>query len=184
MDANERENKNITYVSTKYKKRAKKKLTRLDKKSVSAKMGTIILLCVILPVFGYFILFYAYTGLTSVENLTREMDELESVFKQVQQYSKIYNDSTNKLADMSTTNELASKYDLPTNPGNYNDIDYREEPEKMLGLVNLLFTDPRIKVNSMLLRSNLGFPVLPETRLESGVMLELNVDYTITRLIR
>ncbi|MFW6120058.1 MAG: hypothetical protein ACOC80_04060 [Petrotogales bacterium] len=184
MDANEREIKDITNVSTKYRKRAKKKLTRLEKKSVSAKIAIIILLCVILPVFGYFVFFYAYTGLTSVENLTREMDELESVFKQVQQYSKIFNDSTNKLANMSTSNELTTEYDLPSNPGNYSDINYREEPEEMLGLVNLLFTDPRIKVNSILLRSNLGFPVLPETRLESGVMLELNVDYTITRLIR
>ncbi|MFO7881592.1 MAG: hypothetical protein R6U52_03505 [Kosmotogaceae bacterium] len=184
MDADERKTKNLTLVSTKYKKRANKRLTRLDKKSVSAKIALVVLLCVILPAFGYFVLFYAYTGLTSVESLTREIDELESVFKQVQQFKKIYNDSIDKLANMSRLNEIAARYDLPSDLGNHNNISYREEPEEMLGLINALFTDPRVKVDSLELRSNLGFPVLPETRLESGVMLELNVDYTITKLIR
>ncbi|MGC9383009.1 MAG: hypothetical protein ACP5D6_00170 [Kosmotogaceae bacterium] len=178
------ENKNITLVSPKYKKKAKKRFSRLDKKAISAKTAIIVLLCVILPTFGYFVAFYAYTGLTSVENLTREFNELENTFKSVQQLKQVYNNTVDKLVKLSKTDEIAARLDLTSQPGEYNDIKYKAEPEEMLPLVNMLFTDPGIKINSMLLRSNLGFPVLPETRLESGVMLELNVNYTISRQIQ
>ncbi|TYB92327.1 MAG: hypothetical protein FXF54_07110 [Kosmotoga sp.] len=182
MDANE--NKNITLISTKFKKRANKRLTHLGKKSISAKTAIIMLLCVILPTFGYFVVFYAFTGLTSIENLTSEVNELESTFKSVQQLKQVYNNSVDKLVRMSRTDEIAAKLNVSSQPGEYKDIKYRAEPEQMLPLINMLFTDPGIKINSILLRSNLGFPVLPETRLESGVMLELDVDYTISRQIQ
>jgi cell division protein FtsL len=180
----ENENKNITLISSKYKKRAKKSLSRLDRKAISAKTAIIVLLCVILPTFGYFVVFYAYTGLTTVENLTREINELENTFKSVQQLKQVYNNTIDKLVKLSKTDEIAASLDLPSQTGEYNDIKYKAEPEGMLPLVNKLFTDPGIKINSILLRSNLGFPVLPETRLESGVMLELNVNYTISRQIQ
>jgi hypothetical protein len=180
----ESENKNITLISPKYKKRAKKTLYRLDKKAISAKTAIIVLLCVILPTFGYFIAFYAYTGLTSVENLTREFNELENTFKSVQQLKQVYDNTIDKLVKLSKTDEIAARLDLTSQPGEYNDIKYKAEPEEMLPLVNMLFTDPGIKINSIVLRSNLGFPVLPETRLESGVMLELSVNYTISRQIQ
>lgn len=182
MDVNE--NKNITLISTKFKKRASKRLTRLGNKSISAKTAIIMLLCIMLPTFGYFVVFYAYTGLTSVKNLTGEIIELERTFKSVQQLKQVYNTSIDKLARMSRTDEIAAKLNVSSQPGEYKDIKYRAEPEEMLPLINMLFTDPGIKINSMLLRSNLGFPVLPETRLESGVMLELDVDYTISWQIR
>jgi hypothetical protein len=102
----------------------------------------------------------------------------------VQQLKQVYDNTIDKLVKLSKTDEIAARLDLTSQPGEYNDIKYKAEPEEMLPLVNMLFTDPGIKINSIVLRSNLGFPVLPETRLESGVMLELSVNYTISRQIQ
>ncbi|HNR79816.1 MAG TPA: hypothetical protein PKG85_06185, partial [Mesotoga infera] len=50
----------------------------------------------------------------------------------------------------------------------------------ILDLVEMLVNEPRITIKKLELRSNLGFPILPESTLPSNIMIELRADVSIT----
>jgi hypothetical protein len=92
----------------------------------------------------------------------------------------VRNEALGSMSTRSYLNDLEEKIPIGSKPGDYNGIIASGNSRDILDLVEMIVNEPRILVKKLELRSNLGFPILPESNIPSNLSLELKIDLNVT----
>jgi len=168
------------YIHKDFKKRLKRKLTFLDRKGINAKLlfGALVLIAVI--GFSVLVVVYSYNAFKNTTTLLMEVNELENAFLEFQLLTRVRNETIGSMSTRSYLGDLQKILGISNKPGDYNGISLSGRSRDILDLVEMLVNEPRITIKKLELRSNLGFPILPESTLPSNIMIELRADVSIT----
>lgn len=130
--------------------------------------------------FLFLVILYSYSTFENTSLLIDEVNGLESAYLEVQLLSRVRNEALGSMSTRSYLNDLEEKIPIGSKPGDYNGIIASGNSRDILDLVEMIVNEPRILVKKLELRSNLGFPILPESNIPSNLSLELKIDLNVT----
>jgi hypothetical protein len=123
---------------------------------------------------------YSYNVFKNTSTLLTEVNELENAFLEVQLLTRVRNEAIGSMSTRSYLNELQTLIPVGTKPGNYKGVTLSGTSRDILTILEMIINEPRITIEKLELRSNLGFPILPESNLPSNIMIELKTDLSVT----
>lgn len=168
------------FVHKDYRNRLNKRLTFLDKKGVNSRLLIILLILLTLSSFAFLVVMYSYNVFKNTSTLLTEVNELENAFLEVQLLTRVRNEAIGSMSTRSYFNELQTLIPVGTKPGNYKGVTLSGTSRDILDILEMIINEPRITIEKLELRSNLGFPILPESNLPSNIMIELKTDLSVT----
>jgi len=130
--------------------------------------------------FLFLVVLYSYNTFENTSLLIDEVNGLESAYLGVQLLSRVRNEAIGSMSTRSYLEELEEKIPIETRPGDYKGITVTGSSRDILDIVEMIVNEPKILVRKLELRSNLGFPILPESNIPSNLSLELKTDLTVT----
>ncbi|ACR80544.1 hypothetical protein [Kosmotoga olearia] len=178
------QNRELLFVSEKYKNRIKRKVTPLHRKGIPTRVAGILIILTTITAFLLFVGFYMFNAFRDVSRLTTEIEELEQTYYQVQKLSKVANETVAFLSSKSNFEELAKLLGISTNTKGkaLEGIYIASSAEDTLKIMERLTNDPKVIMKKISIKSNLGFPILPKTDLPTNVVVELTLDLYVTDL--
>ncbi|HOI64092.1 MAG TPA: hypothetical protein PKY42_06545 [Mesotoga sp.] len=168
------------FIHKDFKKRLSRKLTFLDRKGINAKLllGALVLIAV--AGFSVLVVIYSYNAFKNTATLLAEVNELENAFLEVQLLTRVRNETIGSMSTRSYLGDLQKILGISNKPGDYRGISLSGRSRDILDLLEMIVNEPRMMIKKLELRSNLGFPILPESTLPSNIMIELRTDVSIT----
>jgi len=122
--------------------------------------------------FLFLVILYSYSTFENTSLLIDEVNGLESAYLEVQLLSRVRNEALGSMSTRSYLTDLEEKIPIGSKPGDYNGIIASGNSRDILDLVEMIVNEPRILVKKLELRSNLGFPILPESNIPSNLSLK------------
>ncbi|HQN27153.1 MAG TPA: hypothetical protein PLT43_01275 [Mesotoga sp.] len=168
------------FIHKDFKKRLDRKLTFLNRKGINAKLllGALVLIAV--AGFSVLVVIYSYNAFKNTATLLAEVNELENAFLEVQLLTRVRNETIGSMSTRSYLGDLQKILGISNKPGDYRGISLSGRSRDILDLLEMIVNEPRMMIKKLELRSNLGFPILPESTLPSNIMIELRTDVSIT----
>lgn len=123
---------------------------------------------------------YSYNTFENTSLLVEEVNGLESAYLEVQLLSRVRNEAIGAMSTRSYLKEIEERIPIRSSQGEYKGITVSGSSRDILDLVEMIVSEPRILVRKLDLRSNLGFPILPESNIPSNLLLELRTDIAVT----
>jgi len=168
------------FIHRDYSNRLNRKLTFLDRKGLNSKFAFWSLIALTVIGFLFLVVLYSYNTFENTSLLIDEVNGLESAYLEVQLLSRVRNEAIGSMSTRSYLEELKERVPIETKPGDYKGITVTGGSRYILDLVEMIVNEPKILVRKLELRSNLGFPILPESNIPSNLSLELRTDLTVT----
>ncbi|MBN2252365.1 MAG: hypothetical protein JW701_01615 [Kosmotogaceae bacterium] len=168
------------FIHRDYANRLNRKLSFLDRKGLNSKAAFWSLIALTVIGFLFLVVLYSYNTFENTSLLIDEVNGLESAYLEVQLLSRVRNEAIGSMSTRSYLEELKGKVPIETKPGDYKGITVTGGSRDILDLVEMIVNEPKILVRKLELRSNLGFPILPESNIPSNLSLELKTDLTVT----
>ncbi|HDP77358.1 MAG TPA: hypothetical protein ENN47_04075 [Mesotoga infera] len=168
------------FIHRDYSNRLNRKLTFLGRKGLNSKFAFWSLIALTVIGFLFLVVLYSYNTFENTSLLIDEVNGLESAYLEVQLLSRVRNEAIGSMSTRSYLEELKERVPIETKPGDYKGITVTGGSRDILDLVEMIVNEPKILVRKLELRSNLGFPILPESNIPSNLSLELRTDLTVT----
>ena len=130
--------------------------------------------------FLFLVVLYSYNTFENTSLLVEEVNGLESAYLEVQLLSRVRNEAIGAMSTRSYLKEIEERIPIRSSQGEYKGITVSGSSRDILDLVEMIVSEPRILVRKLDLRSNLGFPILPESNIPSNLLLELRTDIAVT----
>jgi hypothetical protein len=168
------------FVHRDYANKLNRRLNFLDKKGINSKLAFWSLITLTVLGFLFLVILYSYSTFENTSLLIDEVNGLESAYLEVQLLTRVRNEALGSMSTRSYLNDLEERIPIGSKPGDYNGIIASGNSRDILDLVEMIVNEPRILVKKLELRSNLGFPILPESNIPSNLSLELKIDLNVT----
>ncbi|WP_258367177.1 MULTISPECIES: hypothetical protein [unclassified Mesotoga] len=168
------------FIHRDYANKLNRKLSFLDRKGMNSRLAFWSLIALTIIGFLFLVVLYSYNTFENTSLLIDEVNGLESAYLGVQLLSRVRNEAIGSMSTRSYLEELEEKIPIETRPGDYKGITVTGSSRDILDLVEMIVNEPKILVRKLELRSNLGFPILPESNIPSNLSLELKTDLTVT----
>jgi len=168
------------FIHRDYANRLNRKLSFFDRKGLNSKFAFWSLIALTVIGFLFLVVLYSYNTFENTSLLIDEVNGLESAYLEVQLLSRVRNEAIGSMSTRSYLEELKEKIPIETKPGDYKGITVTGGSRDILDLVEMIVNEPKILVRKLEFRSNLGFPILPESNIPSNLSLELKTDLTVT----
>jgi len=168
------------FIHRDYANKLNRKLGFLDRKGMNSKLAFWSLIALTIIGFLFLVVLYSLNTFENTSLLIDEVNGLESAYLGVQLLSRVRNEAIGSMSTRSYLEELKEKIPIETKPGDYIGITVTGGSRDILDLVEMIVNEPKILVRKLELRSNLGFPILPESNIPSNLSLELKTDLTVT----
>jgi hypothetical protein len=168
------------FIHRDYANKLNRKLSFLDRKGMNSRLAFWSLIALTVIGFLFLVVLYSYNTFENTSLLIDEVNGLESAYLGVQLLSRVRNEAIGSMSTRSYLEELEEKIPIETRPGDYKGITVTGSSRDILDIVEMIVNEPKILVRKLELRSNLGFPILPESNIPSNLSLELMTDLTVT----
>ncbi|HCO69872.1 MAG TPA: hypothetical protein DIT26_04705 [Mesotoga infera] len=168
------------FIHRDYANKLNRKLSFLDRKGMNSRLAFWSLIALTVIGFLFLVVLYSYNTFENTSLLIDEVNGLESAYLGVQLLSRVRNEAIGSMSTRSYLEELEEKIPIETRPGDYKGITVTGSSRDILDIVEMIVNEPKILVRKLELRSNLGFPILPESNIPSNLSLELKTDLTVT----
>ncbi len=168
------------FIHRDYANKLNRKLSFLDRKGMNSRLAFWSLIALTVIGFLFLVVLYSYNTFENTSLLIDEVNGLESAYLGVQLLSRVRNEAIGSMSTRSYLEELEEKIPIETRPGDYRGITVTGSSRDILDIVEMIVNEPKILVRKLELRSNLGFPILPESNIPSNLSLELKTDLTVT----
>jgi len=168
------------FIHRDYANKLNRKLSFLDRKGMNSKLAFWSLIALTIIGFLFLVVLYSFNTFENTSLLIDEVNGLESAYLGVQLLSRVRNEAIGSMSTRSYLEELKEKIPIETKPGDYIGITVTGGSRDILDLVEMIVNEPKILGRKLELRSNLGFPILPESNIPSNLSLELKTDLTGT----
>jgi len=168
------------FIHRDYANKLNRKLSFLDRKGMNSRLAFWSLIALTVIGFLFLVVLYSYNTFENTSLLIDEVNGLESAYLGVQLLSRVRNEAIGSMSTRSYLEELEEKIPIETRPGDYKGITVTGSSRDILDIVEMIVNEPKILVRKLGLRSNLGFPILPESNIPSNLSLELKTDLTVT----
>lgn len=169
---------NFIRFESEYRSELAKKITFFNKKGISKKMAIIIFVVFSALLVGYFFWFYLYQNFQYTSTLINKLSELEQEFYNYEKLKNQMDELIDTLDQKSDLSAITSLFGINNSPGNY-DISYKGSSENVTEIVKKIFSEPKIQVNNIEIKSGFGFPILPKNLESEGANVELSGNLTI-----
>jgi len=168
------------FIHRDYGNKLNRKLSFLERKGMNSRLAFWFLIALTIIGFLFLVILYSYNTFENTSLLIDEVNGLESAYLEVQLLSRVRNEAIGSMSTRSYLEELEEKIPIEAKPGDYKGITVTGGSRDILDLVEMIVNEPKILVRKLELRSNLGFPILPESNIPSNLSLELKTDLTVT----
>ncbi len=168
------------FIHRDYANKLNRKLSFLDRKGMNSRLAFWSLIVLTIIGFLFLVILYSYNTFENTSLLIDEVNGLESAYLGVQLLSRVRNEAIGSMSTRSYLEELEEKIPIEAKPGDYKGITVTGGSRDILDIVEMIVNEPKILVRKLELRSNLGFPILPESNIPSNLSLELKTDLTVT----
>ncbi|MGC9321103.1 MAG: hypothetical protein ACP5FY_02510 [Kosmotogaceae bacterium] len=168
------------FIHRDYANKLNRKLSFLDRKGMNSRLAFWSLIALTVIGFLFLVVLYSYNTFENTSLLIDEVNGLENAYLGVQLLSRVRNEAIGSMSTRSYLEELEEKIPIETKPGDYKGITVTGGSRDILDIVEMIVNEPKILVRKLELKSNLGFPILPESNIPSNLSLELKTDLTVT----
>lgn len=169
-------------TSSKDSAKLNKKLGSLKRNGIPLNIALIVLAVIAIASFGIFVGLYLINNYNDTTKLVTEIDGMERLFYEVKKLSFVKNETIQFLKSRAETEEILSAFNESSSSGVYKNLKIVGPSQKVVDLLKKTIDDNRIIINKLELRSNLGFPILPRTSLSSNIVVELEMDLSVSNL--
>jgi len=180
VDSGSFESNDGFFIHRDYANKLKRRLSILDRKGINSKIAFWSLIALTIVGFLFLVVLYSYNTFENTSLLVEEVNGLESAYLEVQLLSRVRNEAIGAMSTRSYLKEIGERIPIRSSQGEYKGIIVSGSSRDILDLVEMIVSEPRILVRKLDLRSNLGFPILPESNIPSNLLLELRTDIAVT----
>lgn len=159
-----------------------RKLGRLHKKGIPLNIAIIVLVIMTIASFGIFVGLYLINNYNDTSKLVNEIDEMEKLFYEVKKLTLVKNETIQALKNRTETEEILIAFNESSESGLHENLTKIGSSQEIVDLIKKIINDNRIIINELELRSNLGFPILPKTSLSNNIVVELELDLSVSNL--